>query len=85
MLRFRFLLCVKVFVSVIGDILGAAVLNVDELIEMPMGCGEQNVARLFPNVLIYDYLSRFKSGLTRLPVQKYSVERIVKLRLSEVR
>ena len=47
----------------IGDILGAAVLNVDELIEMPMGCGEQNVARLFPNVLIYDYLSRFKAGL----------------------
>ena len=30
---------------------------------MPMGCGEQNVARLFPNVLIYDYLSRFKPGL----------------------
>ena len=56
-------LWVKVFVSVIGDILGAAVLNVDELIEMPMGCGEQNVARLFPNVLIYDYLSRFKPGL----------------------
>ena len=49
----------------IGDILGAAVLNVDELIEMPMGCGEQNVARLFPNVLIYDYLSRFKAGLQR--------------------
>ena len=48
--------------------MGAAVLNVDELIEMPMGCGEQNVARLFPNVLIYDYLSRFKPGLNGVPV-----------------
>ena len=51
----------------IGDILGAAVLNVDELTEMPMGCGEQNVARLFPNVLIYDYLSRFRAGLHGQP------------------
>ena len=49
--------------------MGAAVLNVDELIEMPMGCGEQNVARLFPNVLIYDYLSRFKPGLSLVLVR----------------
>ena len=65
----------------IGDILGAAVLNVDELIEMPMGCGEQNVARLFPNVLIYDYLSRFKAG----PNEQGSFPGKCKLRLSKDR
>ena len=59
--------------------MGAAILNVDELIEMPMGCGEQNVARLFPNVLIYDYLSRFKLGLNGIPVVQVRI--IVKVGL----
>ena len=63
--------------------MGAAVLNVDELIEMPMGCGEQNVARLFPNVLIYDYLSRFKPGLNELP--EVLTRTIIWVRLWEVR
>ena len=46
----------EIFLSVMGDIIGPALSNLDGLIEEPMGCGEQNIARLFPNILILEYL-----------------------------
>uniref|UniRef100_A0ACB8ET32 Uncharacterized protein n=1 Tax=Sphaerodactylus townsendi TaxID=933632 RepID=A0ACB8ET32_9SAUR len=42
--------------SVIGDILGPALENVDQLLQMPFGCGEQNMAKLVPNIFILQYL-----------------------------
>lgn len=47
----------QVFFSGIGDILGPAINNLQQLVEEPMGCGEQNLARLLPNVLILEYLN----------------------------
>ncbi|ROK74163.1 Alpha-2-macroglobulin [Anabarilius grahami] len=43
-------------VSVIGDILGRALRNLHELLRMPYGCGEQNMAVLSPNIYILQYL-----------------------------
>ncbi|XP_050984844.1 pregnancy zone protein [Labeo rohita] len=43
-------------VSVIGDILGRALRNLDGLLQMPYGCGEQNIAVLSPNIYILQYL-----------------------------
>ncbi|KAG7322068.1 hypothetical protein KOW79_014926 [Hemibagrus wyckioides] len=43
-------------VSVLGDILGRALQNLDGLLKMPYGCGEQNIALLAPNVYILRYL-----------------------------
>ncbi|RXN38675.1 alpha-2-macroglobulin-like protein [Labeo rohita] len=43
-------------VSVIGDILGRALRNLDGLLQMPYGCGEQNMAILSPNIYILQYL-----------------------------
>ncbi|XP_017537977.1 alpha-2-macroglobulin-like [Pygocentrus nattereri] len=43
-------------VSVLGDILGRALKNIDGLLKMPYGCGEQNVAILSPNIYILQYL-----------------------------
>uniref|UniRef100_A0A4W5JDS9 Alpha-2-macroglobulin-like n=1 Tax=Hucho hucho TaxID=62062 RepID=A0A4W5JDS9_9TELE len=42
--------------SVIGDILGRALKNLDGLLQMPYGCGEQNMALLAPNIYILEYL-----------------------------
>ncbi|KAJ8001525.1 hypothetical protein DPEC_G00170390 [Dallia pectoralis] len=42
--------------SVLGDILGRALKNLDGLLEMPHGCGEQNMALLAPNIYILEYL-----------------------------
>ncbi|XP_026138188.1 alpha-2-macroglobulin-like isoform X2 [Carassius auratus] len=43
-------------VSVLGDILGRALRNLDGLLRMPYGCGEQNIAVLSPNIYILQYL-----------------------------
>ncbi|XP_054649871.1 alpha-2-macroglobulin-like isoform X2 [Dunckerocampus dactyliophorus] len=44
--------------SVLGDILGRALKNLEGLLKMPYGCGEQNMARLAPNVYILQYLKQ---------------------------
>ncbi|KAL3992357.1 BRCA1/BRCA2-containing complex subunit 3 [Sarotherodon galilaeus] len=46
----------RTFVSVLGDILGWALKNLDGLLRMPYGCGEQNMALLAPNIYILQYL-----------------------------
>ncbi|KAL4009573.1 hypothetical protein ACER0C_003425 [Sarotherodon galilaeus] len=43
-------------VSVLGVILGRALKNLDGLLQMPHGCGEQNMALLAPNIYILHYL-----------------------------
>ncbi|XP_044209159.1 alpha-2-macroglobulin-like [Thunnus albacares] len=43
-------------ISVLGDILGRALKNLDGLLQMPYGCGEQNMALLAPNIYILQYL-----------------------------
>ncbi|KAM9733713.1 alpha-2-macroglobulin-like [Menidia menidia] len=45
-------------VSVLGDILGRALKNLDGLLRMPYGCGEQNMALLAPNIYILHYLQK---------------------------
>uniref|UniRef100_A0A3Q3EWB0 Alpha-2-macroglobulin domain-containing protein n=1 Tax=Labrus bergylta TaxID=56723 RepID=A0A3Q3EWB0_9LABR len=42
--------------SVLGDIMGRALKNLDGLLQMPYGCGEQNMALLAPNIYILEYL-----------------------------
>ena len=40
-----------------GDILGTAINNLDKLLQMPYGCGEQNMVTLAPDVYIVQYLT----------------------------
>ncbi|XP_066564885.1 alpha-2-macroglobulin isoform X2 [Amia ocellicauda] len=42
--------------SVLGDILGRAMKNLDRLLAMPYGCGEQNMLLFAPNIYILKYL-----------------------------
>uniref|UniRef100_A0A4W5JDC4 Alpha-macroglobulin receptor-binding domain-containing protein n=1 Tax=Hucho hucho TaxID=62062 RepID=A0A4W5JDC4_9TELE len=46
----------RISISVLGDILGRALKNLDGLLQMPYGCGEQNMALLAPNIYILEYL-----------------------------
>ncbi|XP_019481708.1 PREDICTED: alpha-2-macroglobulin [Hipposideros armiger] len=42
--------------SVLGDILGSAMRNTQNLLQMPYGCGEQNMVLFAPNIYVLDYL-----------------------------
>uniref|UniRef100_A0A803TK12 Alpha-2-macroglobulin-like protein 1 n=1 Tax=Anolis carolinensis TaxID=28377 RepID=A0A803TK12_ANOCA len=43
-------------ISVIGDIMGAALQHIDHLLQMPFGCGEQNMVKFVPNIFVLRYL-----------------------------
>ncbi|XP_068113698.1 LOW QUALITY PROTEIN: alpha-2-macroglobulin-like [Hyperolius riggenbachi] len=43
--------------SVIGDIMGTAMQNLGNLLQMPSGCGEQNIALFTPNIYVLEYLN----------------------------
>ncbi|XP_070505072.1 CD109 antigen-like isoform X2 [Chironomus tepperi] len=47
----------RVEVSAIGDILGPSIDNLDKLIQLPYGCGEQNMLNFVPNIVVLDYLT----------------------------
>ncbi|XP_035392336.1 alpha-2-macroglobulin-like protein 1 [Electrophorus electricus] len=44
------------FVSVLGDLMGHALQNLDNLLAMPYGCGEQNMLLFAPDIFILGYL-----------------------------
>ncbi|XP_077026090.1 pregnancy zone protein-like isoform X2 [Tamandua tetradactyla] len=43
--------------SVLGDILGSAMQNIQNLLRMPYGCGEQNMVLFAPNIYVLNYLN----------------------------
>uniref|UniRef100_A0A3Q2YC84 Alpha-macroglobulin receptor-binding domain-containing protein n=1 Tax=Hippocampus comes TaxID=109280 RepID=A0A3Q2YC84_HIPCM len=43
-------------VSALGDLMGQAIKNLDQLLAMPYGCGEQNMLLFAPNIFILNYL-----------------------------
>ncbi|XP_008695710.1 pregnancy zone protein [Ursus maritimus] len=43
--------------SVLGDILGSAMQNIQDLLQMTYGCGEQNMVLLAPNIYVLNYLN----------------------------
>ncbi|NXS94562.1 A2ML1 protein, partial [Jacana jacana] len=53
----------RAHVTVMGDIMGNALQNLDSLLAMPSGCGEQNMVLFAPNIYIQQYLE--KSGQLR--------------------
>uniref|UniRef100_A0A1B0AER0 TEP1-F n=1 Tax=Glossina pallidipes TaxID=7398 RepID=A0A1B0AER0_GLOPL len=42
--------------SVVGDLLGPTLKNLNELVRKPYGCGEQNMVNFVPNILVLHYL-----------------------------
>lgn len=57
---------VRVHISVIGDIMGPALDNLDSLVQLPTGCGEQNMVNFAPLISTSNYLKatdRFEGSL----------------------
>ncbi|XP_077018359.1 CD109 antigen [Tamandua tetradactyla] len=50
----------RVHITAIGDILGPSINGLASLIQMPYGCGEQNMINFAPNIYILDYLTKKK-------------------------
>nr|XP_031846680.1 murinoglobulin-1-like [Nomia melanderi] len=46
----------RAYVNMVGDILGPALENLDDLVRLPMGCGEQNMILFVPNIHVIRYL-----------------------------
>uniref|UniRef100_A0A8V5FT09 Uncharacterized protein n=2 Tax=Melopsittacus undulatus TaxID=13146 RepID=A0A8V5FT09_MELUD len=44
--------------SAVGDIMSTAMQNMHQLLQMPFGCGEQNMVLFAPNVYVLDYLNK---------------------------
>ncbi|XP_062569935.1 pregnancy zone protein-like isoform X2 [Saccostrea cucullata] len=42
-------------INVIGDVMGPALTNLKDLLRMPYGCGEQNMASFAPNIFVLQY------------------------------
>lgn len=47
---------VRAYVSLVGDLLGPALDNLDNLVRLPFGCGEQNLILFAPNIHAIAYL-----------------------------
>jgi CD109 antigen len=45
-------------VSVTGDLFGKTLDNLNRLVRVPCGCGEQNMVNFVPNCLVYSYLQK---------------------------
>ncbi|XP_059497226.1 alpha-2-macroglobulin-like isoform X2 [Stegostoma tigrinum] len=48
----------RAYVTVLGDILSSAMQNLDGLLRLPTGCGEQNMVKFAPNIYILRYLNK---------------------------
>ena len=46
----------RAWVSVTGDIMAPALENVGNLVNLPTGCGEQNMVGMVPNIYLMQYL-----------------------------
>ncbi|KAK3590918.1 hypothetical protein CHS0354_032637 [Potamilus streckersoni] len=47
----------KVRVTAVGDIMGPTLKNLDSLLQLPTGCGEQTMASFAPNIFVTNYLN----------------------------
>ncbi|XP_053306442.1 alpha-2-macroglobulin-like [Spea bombifrons] len=48
----------RAYITVLGDLMGTAMQNLDRLLAMPYGCGEQNMVLFSPNIFILRYLEK---------------------------
>ncbi|NXN25590.1 OVOS protein, partial [Nycticryphes semicollaris] len=60
---------------VVGDIMGTAMQNLHQLLQMPFGCGEQNMVLFAPNIYVLDYLN--KTGQLTEEVKSKSIGYLV--------
>uniref|UniRef100_A0A0A1WID3 CD109 antigen n=1 Tax=Zeugodacus cucurbitae TaxID=28588 RepID=A0A0A1WID3_ZEUCU len=55
--------------SVVGDLLGPTLKNLDKLVRKPYGCGEQNMVNFVPNILVLHYLEAIGQNMPAITTQ----------------
>ncbi|XP_059791268.1 pregnancy zone protein-like [Balaenoptera ricei] len=60
--------------SVLGDILGSAMQNLQNLLQMPYGCGEQNMVLFAPNIYVLKYLN--ETGLLTEKIKSKAISHL---------
>lgn len=55
-----------------GDIMGTALKNLDSLVQMPKGCGEQNMLLFAPIIYVLQYLQ--KTGMLTEEIKSQAVD-----------
>ncbi|KAM4030483.1 alpha-2-macroglobulin isoform 2-T2 [Anomaloglossus baeobatrachus] len=48
----------RAYFSVVGDIMGTSMQNLGKLLQLPFGCGEQNMVLFTPNIYVLEYLNK---------------------------
>ncbi|XP_077515294.1 pregnancy zone protein-like isoform X4 [Amblyomma americanum] len=64
----------RAYVQVTGDIMGPAIKNLDSLVQVPTGCGEQNMVKFTPNVYVLDYLKA--TGKNQEDIERKAVQNL---------
>ncbi|CAH0556688.1 unnamed protein product [Brassicogethes aeneus] len=59
--------------SAVGDLLGPTLIHLEELIRLPNGCGEQNLGRFMPNLIILQYLKTTRQLTPTIENQAISI------------
>lgn len=49
-----------------GDVMGPALTNLKDLLKMPYGCGEQNMASFAPNIFVLQYFYNTNMDVSRV-------------------
>ncbi|KAG8582007.1 hypothetical protein GDO81_007889 [Engystomops pustulosus] len=57
----------KAFITVVGDIIGPSAAKLHSLVQLPYGCGEQNMVRFAPIVFIMEYLTNTRQPNEHAP------------------
>ncbi|KAM9842975.1 CD109 antigen-like [Aulostomus maculatus] len=48
----------RAHVALVGDVLALSIRSLDELVQMPLGCGEQNIIHFAPSIYVLQYLDK---------------------------
>ncbi|XP_063297808.1 CD109 antigen-like [Pelobates fuscus] len=62
----------EALVTVIGDLLGPSIDGLESLIQMPYGCGEQNMINFAPNIYVLEYLTA--TGQIKGDIKKTAID-----------
>ncbi|GBN92995.1 Murinoglobulin-1 [Araneus ventricosus] len=66
----------RAIVDVTGNVMGPAIENLDNLVSLPTGCGEQNMVKFTPNYVVLDYL--FDIGKLTDKMKSQAVRNLIK-------
>ncbi|XP_062295771.1 CD109 antigen-like [Scomber scombrus] len=66
----------RAHVALVGDILALSIHNLDSLVQLPLGCGEQNIIHFAPSIYVLQYLD--KSSQDDQEIRRRALDYIMK-------